>query len=324
MTKQVQRKASQVSNAQSTELVAVTDNVEQLRNSIDLKDLAHESIVELQKSDSHRGKGVSIMTYVMAMAWYNMDFTVTVDHSKKGEPEQREINTFTLCDIYEQTDIKGPDGKKNTKLSVARLNCVALELFTVSGELDKDNKLVKGKRFNSSQLNTFNKALSLVYAMIERLKVRIDQFELNDTKTLCVPYHLFNDKPNNPSSKYYQSSLATYELMQNQIVPINSFDDLVRNIVDRVGDKNKKGTKAKKDPAQQLTESLNFVAKEARTLAMNIETGKDAPAPKLKEAMMNTFIALQKMFEADKNAEQKAQEAEEKELQKKAQAKKTA
>jgi len=273
-----------------------------------LTELGQNAIKLLNEGDSKKGKGISIMTYVIAQAWHSKSFEVTLNVNGP------QLYSFTLEDVLHGNKLVREDGKINNKLSKLRVITIARELFGVIGNVKTNTKTGREEveYFTASQRNSFQKALKLIGDLI-KLNIRLyDEVKLDEkTNTLMLPQWVFFGQPTNVHLK------AVWEKTKHDIMPIGSFEDLLRNVDKEMVSrklKDKRGTGSKKDPEQVLSDSLTTVAGEARRLTNDIITGKDGLTPSLKTKYMNTFLALKKLFEAEDIAEAKAKEQEEKEM----------
>lgn len=286
MNAQVSRKQSAQSS--SKEVVPVIQNV---NNSPDLLSMGIQAIKLINEGDSKRGKGISIMTYVIAQALYTKTFETIVNGPQ----------SFTLEDIITGRGLIKSDGKSDNKLSKARLNVIARDLFGIQSRVITDMKTGKEKSefFNASQVNSFKKALNLCANLI-KLRVRMDtQVQLSEDNILMLPQCIFFGEPTNTHLK------AVYLKTKHDVMPINSYEDMLRN-VDKLllaeGHKAKRGTKAK-TPQEKFTDNLNEVAKDARELAIKIHKGEDGISPTERNKLMNAYNAIKMALDAMDKAE---------------------
>jgi len=300
------KNTNQVATKSNVPSVIHTDTKEQA-NSPDLLNLGVQAIKLINEGDAKRGKGIAIMTYVIAQAYYTKSFETVVSG----------VDSFTLEDmatgIGVSIDKEGRDlAKRDNKKANARLNVVAHELFGIVGT-KKDEKAKTLDFFNASQKNSFVKALNLVHNLV-MLKVRVsDQVQLDKDNNLCLPLFIFYK----PSDKAHLK--AQFEKSKYDITPISSYEDMLRNVDKLLTDaklKNKRGTKQRTD-SEKTMDSLGDIILKAKNVALELETGKITDINiDLRRKMQETLMAIQKAFDAEKKAIEKAEQAELAERQK--------
>lgn len=280
-------------------------------NSPELLQLGQSAIKLLNEGDAKKGKGICIMTYVIAQAWHSKTFEyIVMDNGPKP-------HNFTLEDVLTGNGLMKDDGKINNKLGKSRVTVIARELFGVVGSTKTNAKTGKDdtEYFTASQRNSFQKALKLVGDLI-KLNIRLyDEVKLDEkTNTLMLPQWVFFGQPTNIHLK------AVWEKTKHDIMPIGSFEDLLRNVDKEMVSrklKDKRGTGSKKDPETIFSESIVSITGTANRLANDITTGKDGLTPNMRKQMMSAYLALKRVFDAQDKAEKDAEKQEAKEPVKK-------
>jgi hypothetical protein len=268
--------------ANSQALVVVTTDEES--NRPNLIEIGRKAIDQLRTGNNAISKATALFTFVLAKAW---DLDLECEYKSGGVNEE---DIFNLADIFYEKRVKDAAGKRNNKLTTARLEVVASELFGLERE------------FNPSEKQVFKTCLEVVARVFEK-GFTSDMIVLSEkTNNLGVPYVIMHDEPdpeNENDYRDYHKSLDETEYLDGK--KDRTFAQLQRRVRPTPENRGAQGAKDK-DKGQSFVQSVDYTTKQLKGLLDpegESEVEANAIDNKMKTRLHELFLVLRDYFEHD-------------------------